>query len=47
MLENDPLRDGYVKSLKKRPLAEDLALLQKASDLLTDVGVVGVSEQGV
>ena len=43
MLENDPLRDGYVKA-SQRPLAEDLALLQKASDLLTDVGVVGVSE---
>ena len=28
----------------QRPLAEDLALLQKASDLLTDVGVVDVSQ---
>ena len=42
----DPLRSdpktGNIKS--QRALAEDLALLQKASDLLTEFGVVGVSE---
>jgi len=35
-------RPGSLKS--QRPLAEDLALLQKASDILTDFGVVGVSK---
>ena len=42
----DPLRSdpktGNIKD--QRALAEDLALLQKASDILTDFGIVGVSE---
>ena len=41
VLRNDPKR-GQVVS--QRPLPEDLALLQKASDLLTDFGVVGQSQ---
>jgi len=40
MLTSDPL-NGRLRS--QRPLGEDLALLQKASDLLTDFGVVGDS----
>ena len=40
VLGNDP-KSGQLKP--NRPLAEDLALLQKASDLLTDFGVVGNS----
>jgi len=35
-------RQGIIKN--QRPLAEDLALLQKASDLLTDLGVVAGSQ---
>jgi hypothetical protein len=41
VLRSDP-SNGNLKS--QRPLAEDLALLQKASDLLTKVGVVGKSQ---
>ena len=41
MLTSDP-KTGRLRN--QRPLAEDLALLQRASDLLTDLGVVGVSE---
>uniref|UniRef100_A0A7S4J269 Uncharacterized protein n=2 Tax=Odontella aurita TaxID=265563 RepID=A0A7S4J269_9STRA len=41
VLTSDP-KTGRIRN--QRPLAEDLALLQKASDLLTDFGVVGVSE---
>jgi hypothetical protein len=40
----EPLRSspGYLRP--QRPLAQDLALLQKASDLLTDLNVVGASQ---
>jgi hypothetical protein len=41
VLASDP-QQGIVKS--QRPLPEDLALLQKASDLLTKFGVVGPSK---
>mmetsp|Transcript_1727 Transcript_1727/g.2284 ORF Transcript_1727/g.2284 Transcript_1727/m.2284 type:complete len:365 (+) Transcript_1727:84-1178(+) len=41
VLANDP-KSG--KLTPQRPLAEDLALLQKASDILTNVGVVGASK---
>lgn len=41
----DPLRsDPSNKVYPQRPLAEDLALLQEASDLLTQVGVVAKSK---
>jgi len=42
----DPLRSDPINGqlYTQRPLAEDLALLQKASDLLTDVGVVKSAE---
>ena len=36
----DPLRSTPAKLIPQRPLAEDLALLQDASDLLTNFGVV-------
>lgn len=38
------LRSGPTNLKSQRPLAEDLALLQKASDLLTDLKVVGPSQ---
>jgi hypothetical protein len=41
VLGSDP-QNGSLKG--QRPLAEDLALLQKASDLLTDFGVVEKSK---
>ncbi len=41
VLANDRNNDGNL--IGQRPLAEDLALLQKASDILTDFGVVGKS----
>lgn len=41
VLASEP-KSGNVKG--QRPLAEDLALLQKASDLLTDFGVVDASQ---
>jgi len=41
----DPLRsDPKTGIINQRPLAEDLALLQKASDILTDAGVVAASK---
>ena len=40
----DVLRSTPMNLKSQRPLGEDLALLQKASDLLTDVGVVGPSQ---
>ena len=40
VLRNGP---GTEPRYRQRPLEEDLALLQKASDLLTDLGVVGPS----
>ena len=39
----DPLRSRPDNLVPQRPLAEDLALLQTASDLLTKYGVVGPS----
>ena len=39
----DPLRSRPGNLVPQRPLAEDLALLQKASDLLTNLNVVGPS----
>mmetsp|Transcript_11419 Transcript_11419/g.27263 ORF Transcript_11419/g.27263 Transcript_11419/m.27263 type:complete len:594 (+) Transcript_11419:41-1822(+) len=39
----DPLRSNPSKLIPQRALAEDLALLQKASDLLTKLNVVGPS----
>jgi len=39
----DPIRSRPDKLVPQRALAEDLALLQKASDLLTQAGVVGPS----
>jgi len=39
----DPLRSGPGNLVPQRALAEDLALLQKASDLLTQAGVVAPS----
>jgi hypothetical protein len=39
----DPLRSTPSKVIPQRPLAEDLALLQKASDVLTELNVVGPS----
>lgn len=41
VLANDP-KTGTIRG--QRPLAEDLALLQKASDVLTDLGIVDVSK---
>lgn len=41
VLRNDP-KSGI--KYKPRPLEEDLALLQKASDILTDFNIVGVSK---
>ena len=41
VLRNNPTKGQVVP---QRPLPEDLALLQKASDLLTDFGVVGQSQ---
>lgn len=41
VLGNDP-KSGTIKG--QRPLAEDLALLQKASDVLTQLGIVDVSK---
>jgi hypothetical protein len=41
VLSSDP-KNGNIKG--QRPLAEDLALLQKASDLLTQLGIVDVSK---
>ena len=40
----DPLRSRPGKLVPQRALAEDLALLQKASDRLTELGVVAPSE---
>lgn len=40
----DPLRSTQANLKSQRPLAEDLALLQKASDLLTDLKIVGPSQ---
>ncbi|VEU37865.1 unnamed protein product [Pseudo-nitzschia multistriata] len=40
----DPLRSTPQNLKSQRPLAEDLALLQKASDLLTTLKVVGPSQ---
>ena len=40
----DVLRSTPTSLKSQRPLAEDLALLQKASDVLTDFGVVGRSK---
>ena len=41
----DPLRsDPKTGIINQRPLAEDLALLQKASDILTNFGVVAASK---
>jgi hypothetical protein len=39
----DPLRSTPTNLRPQRPLSEDLALLQKASDLLTDLNIVGPS----
>jgi Domain of unknown function (DUF4336) len=39
----EPLRSSPTNLRPQRPLAEDLALLQKASDLLTDLNIVGPS----
>lgn len=39
----DMLRSSPTGPMSRRPLAEDLALLQKASDLLTDLHIVGPS----
>jgi hypothetical protein len=39
----ESLRSSLTDLKLQRPLAEDLALLQKASDILTDFGVVGPS----
>ena len=41
VLANDPSSGKFTG---QRPLAEDLALLQKASDILTQFGVVGTSQ---
>lgn len=42
VLDNNPKAGNKV--ISQRPLAEDLALLQKASDLLTQFGVVNASK---
>lgn len=42
VLENNPSVGKEIKP--QRPLAEDLALLQEASDILTRFGVVGPSK---
>ena len=42
VLENNPIEGKAI--IPQRPLAEDLALLQEASDLLTKFGVVGPSK---